>query len=70
MNSNALLKVKKKNAAYKRYLSTREGKDYDAYAKARNQANGRSVKPKESMKKDCNGQMDRIIQRHFLSMQI
>ena len=37
-NEKALTKVKKKGAAYKRYKETREGKDYLAYAKARNQA--------------------------------
>ena len=51
MNSNPLLKVRKKNAAYKRYLSTREGKDYDAYAKARNQAKWEIRKAKREYEK-------------------
>ena len=37
-NEKALIKVKKKKEAYKRYTETREGKEYLAYAKARNQA--------------------------------
>ncbi|KAK6171923.1 hypothetical protein SNE40_018343 [Patella caerulea] len=37
-NEKALIKVKKKRAAYKRYTKTREGNDYLIYARARNQA--------------------------------
>lgn len=37
-NEKALTKVKKKREAYRRYIETREGKDYLCYAKARNQA--------------------------------
>ena len=37
MNSNALAKVRKKRDAYQRYLATKDGKDYLAYTKARNQ---------------------------------
>ncbi len=37
-NENALKKVKKKREAFKRYMETREGEDYLAYARARNQA--------------------------------
>lgn len=51
MNSNALLKVRKKNAAYKCYLATSEGKDYDAYAKARNQAKWEIRKAKREYEK-------------------
>lgn len=38
MNDEALAKVRKKSAAYKRYLETKEGEDYNQYARARNQA--------------------------------
>ena len=38
MNEKALIKVKKKSEAYKRYINTSEGRDYVAYAQARNQA--------------------------------
>ena len=38
MSSNAMTKVKRKNAAYRRYLKTTDGKDYVTYARARNQA--------------------------------
>ena len=31
-------KIKKKKQAYNRYMETRDGKDYQQYAKARNQA--------------------------------
>ncbi len=44
MNKNALQKLKKKQEAYKRYLTTREGKDYLDYCKARNQAKSRCRK--------------------------
>ena len=38
MNEKALAKVKKKSETFKKYLETKEGSDYDAYCKARNQA--------------------------------
>ena len=38
MNATALAKVKKKQQSYQRYLSTKEGKEYLEYARARNQA--------------------------------
>ena len=38
MNRKALAKVRKKTESYKRYLETREGRDYELYYKARNQA--------------------------------
>jgi hypothetical protein len=37
LNGRALDKVRKKRHAFQRYLETREGEDYKAYAKARNQ---------------------------------
>ena len=50
LNDKALTKVKKKREAYKRYMETREGKDYLLYVKARNQAKAecrKSVKQHE-----------------------
>ena len=38
MNQTTLAKVKKKHQAYKRYLKTKNGKEYAEYARARNQA--------------------------------
>jgi hypothetical protein len=38
MTDAALTKVKKKYHSYKRYISTKDGKDYDLYARARNQS--------------------------------
>ena len=38
MNEKVLAKMKKKTASFKRYMETKEGKDYQVYAKARNQA--------------------------------
>lgn len=38
MNEKVLAKIKQKHSAFKRYMNTREGKDYQIYAKARNQA--------------------------------
>ena len=37
-NEAALLKVKKKHQAFRRYMETRDGQDYLLYARARNQA--------------------------------
>ena len=51
MSSNALTKVKKKNAAYSRYLKTAEGKDYVIYARARNQAKWEIRKAKRDYEK-------------------
>ena len=39
MNEDALKKVRKKKQAYKRYLQTKEGADWENYTRARNQAN-------------------------------
>jgi hypothetical protein len=38
MNEKVLIKLKKKHAAYRRYLETREGEEYQQYARTRNQA--------------------------------
>ena len=38
MNENTLAKVKKKHQTWKRYKLTKDGKDYNAYARARNRA--------------------------------
>ena len=38
MNKNVLSKVKRKHAAWKRYLETKSGEDYLKYTRARNQA--------------------------------
>ena len=40
MNAKALAKVKKKHQAWKIYKRTQEGKDYQEYVRARNQARG------------------------------
>jgi len=51
MNEEALAKVKKKSAAYKRYLETKEGKEYIEYARARNQARWACRKMKKEFEK-------------------
>ena len=51
MNSDALKKVKKKTESYKRYVETREGKEYLEYAKARNQARWECRKAKRDFEK-------------------
>ena len=51
MKESALKKVKKKAHAYKRYLETREGKDYQAYAQARNQARWETRKLRRELEK-------------------
>ena len=38
MNEKVLTKLKKKSEAFKRYMETREGEEYQKYARARNQA--------------------------------
>ena len=38
INKKALAKVRKKTESYKRYLETRDGREYEMYCKARNQA--------------------------------
>jgi hypothetical protein len=38
LNDHALKKVKKKHAAWRRYMETKEGQDYTTYCQARNQA--------------------------------
>ena len=52
MNEKALSLVKKKHEAYKRYLSTREGQDYNYYAKCRNQAKWAVRKAKRQYEKN------------------
>ena len=37
MSSSTLLKVREKNATYKRYLAIRKSKDDDVYVKGQNQ---------------------------------
>eukprot|EP00112_Aurelia_sp_Birch-Aquarium-sp1_P013836 Seg2955.3 transcript_id=Seg2955.3/GoldUCD/mRNA.D3Y31 product="putative RNA-directed DNA polymerase from transposon X-element" protein_id=Seg2955.3/GoldUCD/D3Y31 len=44
MNSKCLTKIRQKHQAYKRYLNTKEGRDYMEYTKVRNQAKSRKVK--------------------------
>ena len=38
MNEKAITKIREKKEEFKRYLDTKEGKDYTAYTKARSQA--------------------------------
>ena len=38
MNENAIKKVRKKHASWRRYVETKDGRDYVEYCKARNQA--------------------------------
>ena len=47
MNNTALVKVKSKNEAYKCYRNTMDVKDYEKYAKARNQARWECRKAKK-----------------------
>ena len=52
LNDKALTKVKKKREAYKRYMQTREGKDYLLYVKARNQVKSECRKSVKQHEKD------------------
>ena len=67
MNEKALSKVKKKKAAFARYVKTREGKDYQEYAKARNQAGAeckRAIKQYEKSMADMPTPNDRKEGQH------
>ncbi len=52
MNTNAIAKVKKKHAAWKRYLATKDGQAYQLYARARNQAKWECQKARKAYEKD------------------
>ncbi len=64
MNSSALLKVRKKNAGNKHYLATREGKDHNSNAKARNEAKWEIRKAKREYEKTLQW-IVRVTQKHF-----
>ena len=51
MNDTALVKVKSKNEAYQCYRNTMDVKDYEKYAKARNQARWECRKAKKTFKR-------------------
>ena len=57
MNDAALRKVRKKHSAYRRYLTTREGKDYLEYVRIRNEAQKEIQRSKRSFEymiaKEC-----------------
>ena len=57
MNQKALRKVRKKHSAYRRYLQTKDGEDYQAYVAARN-ASGKATRAavksfEKKIAKDC-----------------
>ncbi len=52
MNSAAIAKVKKKHAAWNRYLNTKAGQDYMMYARARNQAKWECQKARKAFEKE------------------
>ncbi len=51
MNPAALIKVKKKHAAWNRYLRTKDGHDYQIFARARNQAKWECKKARKVFEK-------------------
>ena len=53
MNNTALVKVKSKNEAYKCYRNTMDVKDYEKYAKARDQAR-RECRKAKKQRRDVN----------------
>ena len=67
MSLNALTKVKRKNAAYRRYLRTAEGKDYVTYVRARNQAKWEIRKAKRDYEKKL-ARESKINPKAFLNM--
>ena len=69
MNSSALIKVRNKNTACKKYLATRESRDYDAYAKARNQAKWEIRKAKRKYEKNIAMGTARVILRFSFNTQ-
>ena len=52
MNKKALTKVRKKTESYKRYLETRDGREYEMYCKARNQARRATRQAMKHFKKE------------------
>ncbi len=57
MNKKALAKVKKKKESFQRYLQTQEGKDYDSYAKYRNQAKWECTRAQKSFERKLAGEV-------------
>jgi len=59
MTKSAIKKVKKKHHAWKRYTQTKDGKDYESFAKARNQARWETRKAKRDFEQkiasECKG---------------
>jgi hypothetical protein len=51
LNNKLMKQLKKKRQAFKRYLETRDGKDYQAFAKSRNQAKWEVRKAKRNFEK-------------------
>ena len=51
MNEKAITKIRKKKEAFRRYLDTKEGKDYTTYTEARNQAKWETRKTHQSFQK-------------------
>ena len=51
MNENGITRIRKKKEAFRRYFDTKEGKDYTAYTKARNQAKWETRKAHQSFEK-------------------
>ena len=59
MNNTTLVKVKSKNEAYKCYRNTMDAKDYEKYAKARNQARWGCHKAKKIFERTLAKQIER-----------
>ena len=51
MNEKAITKIRKNKETFRRYLDTKEGNDYTAYTKARNQAEWETRKAHQSFEK-------------------
>lgn len=51
MNETALKKVRKKHAAWRRFVTTKDGKDYTAYCRARNHAKWETTKAVKEFEK-------------------
>ncbi len=52
MSKSVVAKVKKKHAAWKRYLATKDGQSHQLYSRARNQAKWECQKARKAYEKD------------------
>jgi len=67
MNDKVMVILKKKKEAFQRYLSTKDGKDYLEYVKARNKAKPQVRRAVRDYEKDVVKKQRKIL-KHFTSL--